>query len=312
MDEITEIEITFMKAFSDLDLANYNLLSRVDLPIFDRFLTNEIGIRYIGNMLKNIDIRLYLAYLKMLKDKIKFIDNYDIEKSVCISEISVGVTKNVEVNVPYMRNGIDILVTSHELGHGIKSFTKVNNERHLHSNTMYDETISILFGKLCLERYINDFGYDVYAQQFEILNIKNAVKCLERIKTLLPEYIEKQQEFTNKIPGVVKNKQYDSYKYYSLADEVKLLRNELYTLISYPIGISLANMYDNFSDSQKGEYLEFISKYLLNIKHIDFEMILGYFNIPFDANFYINNFKEYITKFEKQNNKALVLGGRKK
>lgn len=311
MDAIREKEKTFMNTFSNSDMAHYGLPSRIDLPIYDKFLTNEIGIKYIGNMLKDIDIRLYLAYLKMLKDKIKFIDNYDVEKSVCTSEIHGGVTKNVEVNVPNIRNGIDILATSHELGHGIKSFTKVNNERYLHSNTMYDETISILFGKLCLERYINDFGFDDYAQQFEVLNIKNAVKCLEKIKTLLPEYIKKQTEFDNTTARIIKNQRRDDYKYHSFAMEVKKLRNELYTLISYPIGISLANVYDNFDSNQKDEYLEFISKYLLNIKHIDFEMILEYFNIPFDAGFYINNFKEYINKFEEQNAKVLVLRGKK-
>ena len=174
MDAMRETEKTFINTFSNSDMAHYGLPSRIDLPIYDKFLTNEIGIKYIGNMLKDIDIRLYLAYLKMLKDKIKFIDNYDIEKSVCISDVYGGVTKDVEVNVPCIRNGMDIFATSHELGHGIKSFTKINNERYLHSNTMYNETISILFGKLCLERYINDFGFDVYAQQFDILNIKKA------------------------------------------------------------------------------------------------------------------------------------------
>lgn len=311
MDIIQERERKFMNTFSNSDVANYGLPSRIDLPICDKFLTNEIGIKYIGNMLKDIDIRLYLLYLKMLKDKIKFNDNYDVEKSVCISEIYGGVTRNVEVNVPYIRNGMDILATSHELGHGIKAFTKVNNERHLYSNTMYDETISILFGKLCLERYINDFGFDVYAQQFEILNIKNAVKCLERIKTLLPEYIKKQTAFDNTTAKIVKNQRRDDYKYHSFAMEVERMRNELYTLISYPIGISLANVYGNFNNSQKDVYLEFVSKYLLNIKHINFEMILKYFEIPFDAGFYINNFKEYINRFEEQNTKVLVLGGRK-
>ena len=143
------------------------------------------------------------------------------------------------------------------------------------------------------------------------VGFKNAVKCLERIKTLLPEYIKKQTAFDNTTAKIVKNQRRDDYKYHSFAMEVERLRNELYTLISYPIGISLANVYENFSDSQKDEYLEFVSKYLLNIKHIDFEMILKYFDIPFEASFYINNFKEYVNRFEKQNNKVLVLGGRK-
>ena len=54
----------------------------IDLPICDKFLTNEIGIKYIGNMLKDIDIRLYLAYLKMLK-----------EKSIGLNVISIQNTK---------------------------------------------------------------------------------------------------------------------------------------------------------------------------------------------------------------------------
>ena len=47
--------------------------------------------------------------------------------------------------------------------------------------------------------------------------------------------------------------------------EVEELRDELYKLISYPIGISLANVYDNFDRKQKEEYLEFVSKFLLNL-----------------------------------------------
>ena len=81
-------------------------------------------------------------------------------------------------------------------------------------------------------------------------------------------------------------------------------------LISYPIGISLANVYDNFSQIDKEEYLKFVTKYLLNIKHIDFHMILEYFGIPFDATVYVKNFKEYIQKFENENSKNLVLGGK--
>ena len=311
MEGMNESEKTFINTFSNSDIIIDNLPSKIELPMYSRFLTNDIGIKYIGNMLKGIDVRLYLAYLKMLKDKIKFIYDYDVEKSVCISEVASGVTKNVEINVPYIGNGMDILATSHEIGHGIKSFTKVNNERHLHSNTIYDETISILFGRLCLERYVNDFGFDIYVQQFELLNIKNAVNCLEKIKTLLPEYIRKQTVLDNTTAKIVKNYKYDDYKYHSFVREVEGLRDEIYKLISYPIGISLANVYDNFDKSQKEEYLNFVSKFLLNIKHINFEMILEYFDIPFDANFYIQNFKEYIKKFENENSKKLVLGGKK-
>jgi len=311
MNGISEQEMKFINIFSNSNITTCDLPSKIVLPIFNKFITNEIGIKYIGNMLKGIDIRLYLVFLKMLKANINFIGNYDVEKSVCISEVNAGVTRKVEINVPNMRNSIDILATSHELGHGIKAFTKVNNERHLHSNTIFDETISILFGRLCLERYINDFGYDIYTQQFERLNIQNAINCLNKIKTVLPKYIEKQIILNNKNEKAVKNHSYDDYKYHDLVHEVESLRDELYTLISYPIGISLANVYDNFEEVKKEEYLAFVSKYLLNIKHINFQMILEYFDIPFDANFYISNFKEYVNKFENQNNKTLVLGGRK-
>ena len=76
--------------------------------------------------------------------------------------------------------------------------------------------------------------------------------------------------------------------------------------------VEIGNEFDIVvNNSQKDVYLEFVSKYLLNIKHINFEMILEYFEIPFDAGFYINNFKEYINRFEEQKTKVLVLGGRK-
>lgn len=314
MDRIQEKERIFMNTFSNSDVATYGLSSKIDLPTFDKFLTTEIGVKYIGNMLKDIDIRLYLSYLNMLKDKIEFINNYDVTKSVCMSEVSSGVTRDVKINVPKIKNGIDLMATSHELGHGLKSFTKLNNERHLHSNTMYDEVISILFGKICLDRYINDFDYDLYVQQFEIINIKNAVNCLNKIKNLLPEYSKKQDIFDKTIVQAEQKEKKlhnDYYKYSPISYEVERLRNELYTLISYPIGISLANVYDDFSNKQKEEYLGFVSKYLLNIKHIDFDMILEYFDIPFDPNFYINNFKGYINKFENKNNKVLALEGKK-
>ena len=284
MDGMQEREKEFINTFSNSDIVIDDLPSKIELPMHSRFLTNDIGIKYIGNMLKGIDVRLYLAYLKMLKDKIKFIHDYDVEKSICISEVAFGITINVDIKLPYIENGMDILATSHELGHGIKSFTKVNNERYLHSNTIYDETISILFGRLCLERYVKDFGFDIYAQQFEALNIRNAVNCLKKIKSLLPKYIGKQDE---------------------------IYKDAIYKLISYPIGISLANVYDNFDRKQKEEYIEFVSKFLLNIKHINFEMILEYFDIPFDATFYVENFKEYIQKFECENRNKLVLGGLK-
>ena len=40
-------------------------------------------------------------------------------------------------------------------------------------------------------------------------------------------------------------------------------------------------------------------------------MILEYFDIPFNATFYVENFKEYIQKFESENSNKLVLGGKK-
>lgn len=308
MDKINETELKFMNTFSNIDISNYKLPSMTDLPIFNKFLTNEIGINYIGNVLKDIDIKLYLVYLKLLKDKIKFIDDYDVTKSVCISTVISGIIKNIDINVPTIKNGIDIFATLHELGHGIKNYTKNNNERFLYIDTIYDETISILFGKICLDRYINDFGYDNYVQQFEILNIKNAIKCLEKTKTLLQEYITKQAALDNKLIKTEKSNIRNYYKFYSFAEEVEKIKKQLYVLISYPIGLSLANVFENFNDKEKEEYLGFVSKYLLNIKQIDYEMILEYFNIPFDANFYINNFKEYINKFEEQNKKILILG----
>ena len=311
MEPMTEIEKMFIDAFSNANIVTDSLPSRIELPADSNFLTNEIGIKYIGNLLKDIDIRLYLVFIKMLKSNINFINNYDVENSVCESEISYGVTRDVKINVPNIRNGMDILATAHELGHGLKSFTKVNNERHLHSNTIFNETISILFGRLCTERYTTDFGYNDYAEQFDLLNIKNAIKCLEKIKTLLPEYVKKQNALNNSTAKIIKNPKYDDYKYRYFVREVEDLKNQLYVLISYPIGISLANVYDNFDRSQKEKYLEFVSKFLLNIKHIDFEMILEYFNIPFDATIYIQNFNEYIQKFENRNDKKLVLRGQK-
>ena len=75
MDKMRDKEVTFMNLFSNSDIVVDGLPSKKELPIHSRFLTNEIGTEYIGNMLRNIDISLYIAYLKLLKDKIEFIEN---------------------------------------------------------------------------------------------------------------------------------------------------------------------------------------------------------------------------------------------
>lgn len=302
-------EIEFIDAFSNSDIDTSNVPPKIELPICSKFLNNDIGIKYIGNMLKSIDIRLYLVYLKMLKDNIKFSNDYNAEESVCVSSVLFGVTRDVKLNVPYMRNGMDILVNAHELGHGIKSFIKVNNDRHLHSNTIFDETVSILFGGICLDRYINDFGNDLDSEQFDALNVRNALNCLKKAKELLPEYLRKKEVLDRTTPKLIKNPKYDDYKFQSFVRDVEEMRCELYKLISYPVGIALLNVYDNFDESQKEEYLELITKFLLNIKHIDFQMILDYFNIPFDAEFFIKNFKEYVSKFNGACGKKLIYGG---
>jgi len=314
MEKIPEIEknIKFITDFSNLNMDVDTLPSIDKVPKSSKFLTNEIGITYIGNILKDIDIKLYLTFLNMLNEHIRFNKDYDVKKSVCISEVVLGVTRDVKVDVPNIKNGVDLLATSHELGHALKSFSKINNERYLHYDNIFDETLSILFGKLCLDRYINDFGFDIDAQQFEVLNTRNAVNCLNKIKTTLPNYI-KHLEMLEKADERINNSRFKNTgddKYLNLQRRLEELEKELYKLISYPIGISLVNVYDNFDKNEKEEYLKFVSKYLLNLRHIDFEMILEYFDIPFDGNFYAKNFEEYIEKFKKHN-KQLVLGGKK-
>lgn len=309
MVELKDSDRKFMNSFSDLYTFDVGSLRKKVLPNFDRFMTNEIGTQYIGNMLKDIDIRLYLVYLKMLENSIKFSDNFYVDTAVCISSILSGVTKNVQLHVPTIKNGMDIMVTSHEIGHGIKSFTKVDNSRYLHFDTLFNETISILFGRVCLERYINDFGFDICAQQFEVLNISNAISCLKKIKEILPDYMSKLEAKNKRIEFINKTKNNYDKNCEQLILEVENFEKELCKLISYPIGIALANVYDNFDKKQKDEYLKLVSKFLLNIKQIDFEMILDYFDIPFDVNFYKANFSEYINKFSNTNNKVLVPRG---
>lgn len=311
MEKMLESEKNFIDSFSNSEIVVNDLPSKIKLPIKNKFFTDDIGIKYIGNMLKDIDVRLYLAFLKIAKDKINFVEDYKAENSSCVSRVTSGVVRDVVIVAPHIKNGMNLCTFAHEVGHGLKASTKINNDRYLHSSTIYDETLSILFGRLCLDRYINDFGYDDYAQQFELLNINNALYCLDRLKELIKQYSEKEEELDNTTIKEIKNPRYDDKKYSALALVVEKLQKDSYRHVSYPIGIALANVYDNFDEKQKEEYLEFVSKFLLNLKHIDFEMILEYFGIPFDANFYIQNFQEYIQKFENENSKKLVLGVKK-
>ena len=144
------------------------------------------------------------------------------------------------------------------------------------------------------------------------MNISNAISCLKKIKEILPDYMSKLEAKNKRIEFINKTKNNYDKKCEQLAFEVEKIEEELCKLISYPIGISLANVYDNFDKKQKDEYLKLVSKFLLNIKQIDFEMILDYFDIPFDINLYKANFSEYINKFSNTNNKVLVPRGVKK
>lgn len=308
MDKMIESEKNFIDAFSNSEIVANDLPPKIKLSANNKFFTDDIGIKYIGNMLNDIDVRLYLAFLKIAKDKIDFVKDYDAENASCVSRVSSGVVRDVVILAPHIKNGMDLFTFAHEVGHGLKFSTKMNNARFLHSSTIYDETLSILFGRLCLERYINDFEYDDYAQQFELLNINNALYCLDKLKELIKKYSIKQEELDNTTMKEIKNPRYNDTKYHLLRAEVETLKEDLYRHVSYPIGISLANVFDNFDEKQKEEYLEFVSEFLLNKKHINFEMILECFGVPFDANFYIQNFNEYIQKFKNENSKKLVLG----
>lgn len=304
MERLDANLIEYINNFCNMSMDANDITPITHAPKKYKFLNNDICKKYLGNMFKDIDVRLYLAYLDILNEKIKFISDFNVENSICAVETICGVTQSVNIKVPDICNGMDILVTAHELGHGLKSVTKINNDRFLHTKSIFNETISILFGKICLERYTNDFGFDIYAQKFEIMNIKNAVNCLSWLKNIFSDYIYKENKFCAKVKNGIN---LDEYR--KLSDEVEKLQSKIIMLISYPIGLSLANVYDNFNKEQKRDYLTYISRYLLNIKQIDFEMILEYFNIPFEAKFYGENMQEYIDKFKSKYSRVKTLGG---
>lgn len=56
----------FIDNFSNLYLTLYELTMKIDLPVFDKFLTTESGINYIGKILKDMDIKFYLYYAMMI------------------------------------------------------------------------------------------------------------------------------------------------------------------------------------------------------------------------------------------------------
>lgn len=295
MELLSEKEIYFIDRFSELNVNNYMFPDKINLKEPNKFFNNEIGVKYMGYMLKDINLKLYITYNNMMKDSISFDENYNVERSMCASLISSGVTLGVEIKLPNIKNGVDLLTTAHEVGHGLKSYSKLNNTRFLNERSIYDETISILFGKICLDRYINDFGLDKFAIEFDRLNTYNAYNCLNIIKSQINIYKKKMDELQN----------IEQKNAYRLELELYNLATELYKLISYPTGIALANVYDNFSKEEKEEYLNILCKYILNLRHIEMESILDYFNIPLDAKYYFNNYDEYLRKYEKGYTKKL-------
>ncbi len=46
MDGMTEREKEFINTFSNSDIVIDNLPSKIELPMYNRFLTNDIGIKY--------------------------------------------------------------------------------------------------------------------------------------------------------------------------------------------------------------------------------------------------------------------------
>jgi hypothetical protein len=304
MEKIDEKTLTFIN-----DFISNNELKKIEITKYSHssnFLNNEVGLQYIGNFLKSIDINLYLLFLKMQQGKINFKKEYDISDSINITKTNMQGNKiDSNIYVPYIKNGANMLATVHELGHGLKNFNAVGETRITHSDSIFDETISIFLAKLCELRYINDFGYENQVIGFEILNINNAVKCL----ITLSETLKKYMSMLEKIETAKPQSKTATEKYTILDYEIGKIINELYTEISYPIGIALLDVYLGFSQKEKEEYRKLITKFIISQKMFDFNLILSNFGIEFNGIKYYEHFKHYIEEFKNTQSKHLVKEG---
>ncbi len=310
MMSIDEDKLQFIKRFSSSEISNYKLYNERELNKYSKFLDNDISLKYIGHIFKNINLKLYLNLEMMINNnKIEFIDNYNVKESLCLSSISCdGVSKDVKVCVPNICNGFDMFALSHELAHGVKTFSKLNNERKLNYLSFYEESCSILFGRLCEEKYIYDFGYDDYVIEFEKVNINNAIKCLKNLQKLLQEYNELENNILNFNNSKLNSSDFnDKNSWYSLNNNLEQSVNKIYKYISYPIGIALLNNYLNMDNQLKKSYLLNISKFILNTRDFKFEDVLFLYGITSDVDFYINNFEEYIDRFNSKKDRNLIL-----
>ncbi len=297
MEIISEADFKFISEFSKSE--KLSGFGTVKYKSNTDFLNNDCGKKYLLYFLKDIDTRLYLVFLEMIKSgKISFLEKFNPEEAFCylIVDSSNNSIMSSGLNLPYLNNGFSLMVAAHELGHGLRHSRRSGNSRFDIDKSMFDESISIFFGYLCMERYIQDFGINDQSTAFEILNINNAVSCNNLLGYNLEEYIKALEIYEKSKAGNF---------VYSI--KVNELTKKVYTMISYPIGFALLNAYINMSQSQKEKYLKLITSYILSDTNISIIDILSYFIPATNPEFYKINFNEYI----KNSTKRLeLLGGK--
>ncbi len=269
------------------------------------FLNDKTGKKYLLYFLKNIDTELYLIFLDMLKnDRVRFIDKMKIEDSVCGTIINPGNSsvEDTRINVPHLTNGMALMALAHEIGHGLRYDRRAGNTRLTVNNDIYSETVSILFGKLFEQRYQLDFGYDDQVQAFEILNVNNAIYCNNNLKETTLNYNKALSEYNSL--NNLNSKNWENIR--RASNNIKRSYNNLYAMISYPVGLALLNFYQNMPKDSQEEYLRLVVSYVISNTNIGIDDILSHFNSKIDMDFYKSNFNEYI---EKSNKKMRLVRG---
>ena len=263
------------------------------------FLNDEIGKKYLLYFLKDMDSELYLILLNMLNnDRVRFKDNMKVEESVCGTIINPG-NSSVEatrINVPHLTNGITMMASAHELGHGLRYDKRTGNTRMTVNTDIYSETISILLGKLFEQRYQADFGYDDQVQAFEILNVNNAIHCNNSLSDTAMNYTKALLEY-KRLDQLKTKKQQDMWR---ATENVRKIYTNLYDMISYPVGIALLNYYQSMSKDEQAEYLRLVIRYVISNTNIGIEDIVSHFNPKTDIDFYKRNFNEYVEETGKK------------
>lgn len=303
MELLNENELKIIDGFSEL--TDLSTLEKIEYKFTDKFLNDDIGLEYIGYLIKSIDNNLYCVYKKMLDDNIfSLSDNCKVLDSHNLSMINNGVVRSTKIFGPHIYSPFDLFVVAHEVGHALSNYKNIGNYRNLYNYSIYSETISILFGKLCELKYIRDFKIDNNVLSFEVSNINNALNCIEKTKKRLVTYNELFEKV--KLIGEPKNNT-QKEKFQSLKYKLEDVKRDIIKSIPYAFGLSFLNAYLNLKEENKELYIKMVTKYILTDIPFDYKLVLDMCDISFDSE---NINKNFVSYYEDIKTKVLSSRGK--